>query len=81
MNIGGIHIVESQFVQPVQKIQIRHDFQWIHDDARNEINTWFLETFGTRHVGYMFDPKAIGWNGAGVMVLNPKMMALIRDFT
>jgi hypothetical protein len=40
---NGFRIYESK---GFQKVQIRHDFEWITDDVRKSVNDWLAATFG-----------------------------------
>ena len=55
----GMKIVESQYVQPVPKIQMASNFEWCSDEFRQDMNNWLLKRFGTKCVAYMLGKDTI----------------------
>jgi len=73
ITLGEFRIYEHPLAGPVPKIQIRHDFEWVTDDVRADINAWLLETFGTTEHLYFI--------GESVVFASPKACAILRNFT
>lgn len=87
LDLFGVRIVESPYVQPVPKIQVDPALRWISDECRRDVNRFLLETFGTKEVAYVIDPSYLrrgfdGTFGAEPMVaLSPVMMRHLRAVT
>jgi hypothetical protein len=66
----GIEIIESPFVVPVPKIQLRSDFTACTEGMRQRTNAWLLARFGTYTPVYVI--------GGSTMAVHPSHMAAIR---
>jgi len=76
----GIRVAPTSLVQPVPKIQISPKFEWCTHEFRADYNSWLLERFGTVGVAYFFDPRMLGMTGDRTLFMNPKHVAMLKNF-
>ena len=75
-SLFGIRVKESPYVEPVAKIR----FNWPDETPKiREFNDWLKARFGTVEVAYMIDMGAAGLFGGQMMVMNPRMMTMLRQ--
>lgn len=77
----GIKVVESPHVQPVPVLQLSPTFEWCTPEFRAKTNAWLLERFGTMEVAYFFNPRALGLAGSPGVLLNPKQVAMLKQYS
>jgi len=70
LGMGGIRIQISPLIQPVARIQLRHNFKWCSEPCRSEMNHWLKDTFGTKEVCYMLNGNTI--------VVSPEQAAALK---
>lgn len=76
----GMRVVTMD-LPPVANIQIDPGFKWISPDARARINAWLRERFGTHEVMYLFNWEGLELSPTGVLMMNPKRVAMLRSTT
>ena len=66
---AGVRIIESPHIRPVPKLQMSPTFKWCSEEFRGSMNTFLLDTFGTKTVAYMLD---------GTLVTPPGTITTLR---
>lgn len=66
--IGGMKIIQSQFIEPEPVLQLDPKFEWCTPEFRAKTNAWLRERFGVRDVAYIM---------GGNVFMNPRMAAKV----
>lgn len=75
---SGYRVVE---LRPIPKLQIRHSFEWITDEAREQVNEWLKEAFGCVHNPAVSEGKAVIDEGGRVIYVHRKEYEKLLEAT
>ena len=59
----------------------QHKCTWATPEYRASMDAWLLRRFGVKNVAFMFNPRAVGIDMDGGLFINPKHVAVLRDFS
>jgi hypothetical protein len=71
--LNGMKVIESPYIQEVQRIQLSHAFNDCSIEFKQHMNNWLREKFGTYMPTYII--------GGNTIAMHPKHIAILKQST